>query len=81
MKAAIMESSDKVLTDLLVAVDPVTGVRHLESITVIRTIIALFEVGLCPRLSCSLLYNWKTSSLTYVQTTYLIGTALSFDKF
>ncbi|OAE26105.1 hypothetical protein AXG93_4022s1170 [Marchantia polymorpha subsp. ruderalis] len=43
VKSAIMESSDKLLTDLLLSVDPKNGTRHLEPTPVIRTIIALLE--------------------------------------
>lgn len=42
MKAAIMESSDRLLTDLL---DPMHINADVDSTTVIRTIIALLEVG------------------------------------
>ncbi|KAL2644003.1 hypothetical protein R1flu_011590 [Riccia fluitans] len=75
VKSAIMESSDKLLTDLLVAIDSVTGVRQLDSITLIRTIIALLENRLFKNpefhnvlsklwtLILTLPENWKASLL------------------
>ncbi|KAL3698700.1 hypothetical protein R1sor_012776 [Riccia sorocarpa] len=43
VKSAIVASSNKLLPDLLVAIEDPFGVRQLDSVTVIRTIIALLE--------------------------------------